>query len=55
MATELPELIVVDAADWRAWLAEHHDAVAGVWLVLAKKGTRERARAGLLSPLISRT
>jgi uncharacterized protein YdeI (YjbR/CyaY-like superfamily) len=44
MATELPELTVVDSADWRAWLAEHHDAVAGVWLVLAKKGTREPTR-----------
>ncbi|HEY2216858.1 MAG TPA: YdeI/OmpD-associated family protein [Solirubrobacteraceae bacterium] len=41
MAEELPELVVVDARAWRAWLAEHHGADAGVWLVLAKKGTRE--------------
>jgi uncharacterized protein YdeI (YjbR/CyaY-like superfamily) len=37
---ELSELIVADAAAWRAWLAEHHES-AGVWLVLAKKGTTE--------------
>jgi uncharacterized protein YdeI (YjbR/CyaY-like superfamily) len=33
------ELIVRDAAAWRAWLAEHHAEQDGVWLVLAKKGT----------------
>lgn len=39
MAEDLPELIVVDAAAWRAWLAQHgrEPGVAGVWLVLAKK------------------
>lgn len=37
---ELAELIVADAAAWRAWLGEHH-AEVGVWLVLAKKGTTE--------------
>jgi uncharacterized protein YdeI (YjbR/CyaY-like superfamily) len=36
--TELPELQVSDAAAWRSWLGEHHDAPQGVWLVLAKKG-----------------
>ncbi len=35
------ELIVGDAAAWRAWLAAHHGEVDGVWLVLAKKGTTE--------------
>jgi uncharacterized protein YdeI (YjbR/CyaY-like superfamily) len=35
------ELTVRDAAAWRAWLGEHHDDAAGVWLVLAKKGTSE--------------
>ena len=35
------ELIVRDAAAWRAWLAEHHVEQDGVWLVLAKKGTLE--------------
>ena len=41
MAAQLPELIVADAAAWRVWLAEHHEASAGVSLVLAKKGTTE--------------
>lgn len=41
MADEPPELTVVDAAAWRGWLEEHHTETAGVWLVLAKKGTTE--------------
>lgn len=41
MVAEQPELTVVDAVAWRAWLGEHHDEEAGVWLVLAKKGTTE--------------
>jgi uncharacterized protein YdeI (YjbR/CyaY-like superfamily) len=41
MAVELPELIVSDAAAWRAWLGQHHTDQAGVWLVLAKKGTEK--------------
>lgn len=41
MAADLPELLVADAAAWRAWLAEHHAQPTGVWLVLAKKGTTE--------------
>ena len=41
MALELPELLVANAAAWRAWLGEHHDESTGVWLVLAKKGTVE--------------
>jgi uncharacterized protein YdeI (YjbR/CyaY-like superfamily) len=28
-----------DVAAWRAWLEEHHDDTAGIWLVTAKKGT----------------
>jgi uncharacterized protein YdeI (YjbR/CyaY-like superfamily) len=35
---DLPELLVEDAAAWRAWLEEHGAAAAGAWLVLAKKG-----------------
>ena len=35
------ELIVADAAAWRAWLSEHHEEQGGVWLTLAKKGTTE--------------
>jgi uncharacterized protein YdeI (YjbR/CyaY-like superfamily) len=41
MAMQLPELIVADAAAWRAWLDVHHEESAGVWLVLAKKGSTE--------------
>jgi uncharacterized protein YdeI (YjbR/CyaY-like superfamily) len=41
VAPELPELLVDDAAAWRAWLGEHHADPAGVGLVLAKKGKVE--------------
>ena len=41
MSTEQPELLVKDVTAWRAWLRKHHDDPAGVWLVLAKKGTVE--------------
>ncbi|KQY98717.1 hypothetical protein B5M43_007430 [Microbacterium sp. MEC084] len=33
------ELVVADAAAWRAWLDRHEDTTDGVWLILAKKGT----------------
>ena len=38
MPDDLPELLVSDAAQWRAWLQEHHVSARGVWLVLTKKG-----------------
>lgn len=38
---ETPELIVPDAAQWRAWLADNHATSTGVRLVLAKKGMTE--------------
>jgi uncharacterized protein YdeI (YjbR/CyaY-like superfamily) len=41
MTDDLPELTLVDAAAWRAWLREHNASQPGVWLVLAKKGTTE--------------
>jgi uncharacterized protein YdeI (YjbR/CyaY-like superfamily) len=41
VASPLSELLVIDAAAWRAWLAEHHGDEVGVELVLAKKGTTE--------------
>jgi len=41
MGAEQPELIVADAAAWREWLDDHHSTSDGVWLVLAKKGTRQ--------------
>ncbi len=39
MTDDLAELVVVDAQAWRDWLSVHHTSTAGVWLVLAKKGT----------------
>jgi uncharacterized protein YdeI (YjbR/CyaY-like superfamily) len=39
VTVDQPELIVRDAAAWRAWLGKHHAEPGGVWLVLAKKGT----------------
>lgn len=41
VADDLPELIVPDAAGWRRWLESHHGDPAGIWLVLAKKGTTQ--------------
>jgi len=41
MADEPLELTVADAAAWRAWLSEHHETPAGVWLVLARQGTTQ--------------
>lgn len=41
MADEVPGLTVADAAEWRAWLAEHHGDTAGVWLTLGKRGMKE--------------
>lgn len=41
MAADPKDLIVRDATAWRAWLAKHHADPAGVWLVLAKKGTEK--------------
>jgi len=41
VSPELPELIVTDGDGWRQWLGAHHETSAGVWLVLAKKGTTD--------------
>jgi uncharacterized protein YdeI (YjbR/CyaY-like superfamily) len=32
-----------DAAQWEAWLAEHHGIQPGVWLKVAKKGSDQRS------------
>jgi len=40
MAAELPLLDLRSARAWRAWLARHHAASAGVWLVFHKAHTR---------------
>jgi uncharacterized protein YdeI (YjbR/CyaY-like superfamily) len=37
-AHDLPIVQVPDQEAWRRWLEENHDAVAGIWLKLAKKG-----------------
>jgi uncharacterized protein YdeI (YjbR/CyaY-like superfamily) len=39
MAEGAQPLTVPDVGAWRAWLAEHVHEQAGVWLLLAKKGT----------------
>lgn len=39
MPSELPELLVADVSSWHKWLADNHSGHAGVFLVLAKKGT----------------
>ena len=41
MPDDLPELTVADVAAFRTWLGRHHADPAGVWVVLAKKGTTE--------------
>lgn len=38
MADTDPQLLLADAAAWRAWLDENEATSTGVWLVLAKKG-----------------
>ena len=37
-ATELPLMELANRLEWEAWLRDNHDACAGVWLKLAKKG-----------------
>jgi uncharacterized protein YdeI (YjbR/CyaY-like superfamily) len=37
----IEDLVMIDAAAWRAWLAEADEGIGAVWLVLAKKGTVE--------------
>ena len=42
--SDLPELVVRDAAAWRRWLGKHHASSPGVFLVLAKRGTTTPTR-----------
>jgi uncharacterized protein YdeI (YjbR/CyaY-like superfamily) len=37
--TDLPQLRVRNAREWRAWLAKHHTSSSGVWLVFYKEHT----------------
>jgi uncharacterized protein YdeI (YjbR/CyaY-like superfamily) len=39
--TDLPELLLPDAAGWRSWLEQHHADTAGVWLHLARKNVAD--------------
>jgi uncharacterized protein YdeI (YjbR/CyaY-like superfamily) len=34
-----PVLLARDPAQWQAWLANHHHATTGAWLLIAKKNT----------------
>jgi uncharacterized protein YdeI (YjbR/CyaY-like superfamily) len=36
---DLPVMEFVSAKAWAAWLEQHHDSSAGIWLKVAKKGT----------------
>jgi uncharacterized protein YdeI (YjbR/CyaY-like superfamily) len=44
VSVDPPELVLRDAAAWRRWLGTHYREEAGVWLVLAKKGTTTPTR-----------
>ena len=39
VATQLRLIEFADRAAWEAWLSDNHDAVPGVWLLIAKKGS----------------
>jgi uncharacterized protein YdeI (YjbR/CyaY-like superfamily) len=32
-------ILFADVAEWESWLAEHYELPAGVWLLIAKKGS----------------
>jgi hypothetical protein len=38
VAEDRPRLEIRSRAEWREWLAEHHEASGGVWLITYKKG-----------------
>jgi uncharacterized protein YdeI (YjbR/CyaY-like superfamily) len=38
-AAPLPSCAFASAAEWEAWLREHHASVAGVWIRFARKGS----------------
>ncbi len=41
MADELPTLLFAGAAEFEAWLDDHHAEPDGIWLKIAKKGAPE--------------
>jgi uncharacterized protein YdeI (YjbR/CyaY-like superfamily) len=38
-AAELETRAFASAAEWEAWLREHHDSAPGIWIRFAKKGS----------------
>lgn len=40
---DLPTKLFKDQKAWEAWLARHHDASAGLWLRMARKGAKLRS------------
>lgn len=36
MTSDVPEFTPRDAADWRAWLAEHHNTLSAVWVITGR-------------------
>jgi uncharacterized protein YdeI (YjbR/CyaY-like superfamily) len=46
VSDDFDELLLPDAAAWRAWLHEHHATERGVWLVTAKKGVTDPTELG---------
>jgi uncharacterized protein YdeI (YjbR/CyaY-like superfamily) len=44
LKTEVPELLVRDAAEWQQWLEAHHTEREGVRLVLARRGSTSVTR-----------
>jgi uncharacterized protein YdeI (YjbR/CyaY-like superfamily) len=41
--TDAKPLACTDVAEWEAWLADHHQQSSGVWLLIAKKGSRKQS------------
>ena len=50
MATELPELLVLDHAEWHTWLDANHSDVPGVWLVAREERDSNAAHDRHLRP-----
>lgn len=49
--TDVPELLLADAAQWRAWLASNHATSPGVRLVLSKKDVAGPTRLSYVDAL----
>lgn len=41
--TDAEVLACTDVAEWEAWLADHHPQSGGVWLLIAKKGSKKQS------------